>query len=88
MRNFLALTGLRLLWLAAGQLGRDLLGFIEDAEALSLSGREAFNYVWRQARQRYKQPGDWLLNLLIEALLAKQLLATGELSSKLNWPER
>jgi hypothetical protein len=86
MKNWLVCTALRLLWLAAGRLGRDISRFIEDAEGRGLSGREAFDYVWRQAKGRYSDVGDWLLNLLIEGLVGARAAGLGELVGKLRWP--
>lgn len=86
MRKFLLKTGLGILWLAAGELGRDLLAWIELAEGHGLRGRQAFDYVWRKARARYRDIGGWLLNLLIEALLARHLAKQGQLDASLEWP--
>jgi hypothetical protein len=86
MKNWLVGTALRLLWLAAGRLGRDISKLIEEAEARGLGGRSAFDYVWRQAKGRYSDVGDWLLNLLIEALLGQHAAGLGELAGKLRWP--
>lgn len=86
MKNFLMKTGLNILWMAAGQLGRDILSWIEMAEGHGLSGRQAFDYVWRKARTRYRGIGTWLLNLLIEAQLAKHLATQGQLDASLQWP--
>ena len=86
MKKLLMKTGLSILWLAAGQLGRDLLSWIELAENHGLSGRQAFDYVWRKARIRYRDIGGWLLNMLIEVLLAKHMAQQGQLDASLEWP--
>jgi hypothetical protein len=86
MKNWLVRTALSLLWLAAGRLGRDITRFIAEAGARGLGGREAFDYVWRQAKGRYSDVGDWLLNLLIEGLVGARAAGLGELAGKLRWP--
>ena len=86
MKNWLVKTALKLLWLAGGRLGQDIARLIAEAERLGLEGREAFNYVWRQAKARYSDIGDWLLNLLIEALLGQRAAQLGGLAAKLRWP--
>ncbi len=67
MRDKLLAWGLRLIWLAAGRLGRELAQWITEAQGRGLTGRDAFEYVWRKAKLRYTDVGDWLLNLCIEA---------------------
>jgi hypothetical protein len=86
MRNFLTRLGLVCIWRAAGKLGRDLVAWIELAEKQGFSGRQAFDFVWRKAKSRYHDVGDWLLNLLIETQLARRFKALGQLGQRLKWP--
>lgn len=87
MRDWLLKNALKLLWLALGQFGKELMRFVEEAEKQKLKGREAFDYVWRRAKVRYQDCGDWLLNLAIEALVGKQADKLGKLKLKLRWPK-
>ena len=80
MKTKLLAWGLNLIWLAAGDLGKALSGWIAEASARSLAGRDAFEYVWRKAKTHYASIGDWLLNLLIEAGVGQAKLKTGALS--------
>lgn len=84
MKDRLLTWGLNLICLAAGKLGQDLASFIAEASARSLTGREAFDYVWRKARARYAKIGDWLLNLLIEAGVGQAKLKAGSAAVKLS----
>lgn len=87
MRDWLLKSALKLLWLALGQFGTELMRFVQEAEKQQLKGREAFDYVWRRAKVRYQDCGDWLLNLAIEALVGKRAEQLSKLKKKLRWPD-
>lgn len=87
MRNWLMKVALQLIWSVTGKLGQDLARWIEDAKAQGLDGREAFDFVWRTAKVYYRDIDDWLLNLLIEAILGHQFAGTDKLLRKLRWPK-
>jgi hypothetical protein len=84
MKDKLFTWGLRLIWTAAGELGRELAAWIAEASTRGLTGREAFEFVWRKAKARYTTIGDWLLNLLIETAVGQAKLKAG--SAALKWP--
>jgi hypothetical protein len=86
MKNWLITTGLKLAWLALGKLGHDLLEWIKQANDRKLTDRDAFEYVWRKAKTKYADIGDWLLNLVIEVAVGKSKLSSGKF--KLKWPAR
>ena len=88
MKNWLLSIGLTFIWLAAGRLGKDILQWMDDAEKHGLSGKAAFEYVWRKTRTNYSDIGDWLLNLLIEVSFGKKSSLAGELQRKLKWPDK
>lgn len=88
MKNWMMRIGLSLIWLAAGTLGKDILNWMEDAEKHGLSGKAAFEYVWRKTKTRYSDIGDWLLNLLIEVVVGKKIDLEGRLYQKLRWPDK
>ncbi len=88
MRNWMLNIGLKMLWTAAGGLGKDLMAWVEEAGGHGLNGRNAFDYVWRKAKTRFPEVGGWLLNLLIETAVGRRHSLERKLRKKLRWPKK
>ena len=86
MRNWLMKVAFNIIWFVAGRLGRDVARWVDDAEEQGLSGREAFDFVWKTAKVHYSDIDTWQLNQLIETVLGRKFEISGKLWKKLRWP--
>lgn len=78
-----------LVWMLAKDLGRDLAAWIDEASNLGLKDRAAFEHVWKCAKSKYSDIGDWALNFLIEAVVGKKAKdKAGGILTKLKLPSK